>query len=51
MGGDMIVTRDAPRLVVPVRDSLGETRLRWPLPWAGCSESNIQTTIDHANSP
>ena len=47
----MIVTRDAPRLVVPVRDSLSETCLRSDLPQAGCSESNNHTFIDHANSP
>ena len=50
LGGDMIVTRDAPRLVVPVRNRLRATRLR-SLPWAGCSERHIQTFIDHANSP
>ena len=47
----MIVTRDAARLVVPVRDSLGGTCLRLAQPRAGCPESNIQTGIDHANSP
>ena len=47
----MIATRDAARLVVPLRDSFGETCLRWPLPRTGCSEANIQTFIDHANSP
>ena len=47
----MIVTRDAPWLVVPVRDSVSETCLRSALPRAGCFESNIQTVIDHANSP
>ena len=47
----MTVTRDAPRLVVPVQDSLGETCLQSPLPQAACSESHIQTAIDHANSP
>ncbi len=47
----MIVTRDAPRLVVPIRDSLGGTFLRSALPRPGNSESKIQTVIDHANSP
>ena len=46
----MIVTRDALRLVVPVRNRLRETRLR-SLPWAGCSKRHIQTVIDHANAP
>ena len=47
----MIATRDAPRLVAPVRDSLRDIYLRWPLPRDGCSETNIQTVIDHAHSP
>ena len=47
----MILTRDAHRLVVPVRDSLGGTFPRSALPRPGNSESNIQTFIDHANSP
>ena len=47
----MIATGETPRLVVPVRDSLGETCPRWPRPRAGCSETNIQKFIDHANSP
>ena len=47
----MIATRDAARLVVRVQGSLGETCLRPALPRARCSESNIQTVIDHANSP
>lgn len=47
----MIATRDAAWFVVLVQDSVGETCLRPALPRAGCSESNIQTFIDHANSP
>ena len=47
----MIMTRDAARVVVPVRDGAGETCLRSALSRAGCSETNVQTVIDHANSP
>lgn len=47
----MIVTRDAAPRVALEPNSLSETRLRSALPRAGCSESHIQTVIDHANSP
>ena len=47
----MIVTLDATSIPMPIRDRLGETRLRTTLAPVRCYESDSQVFLDDVNSP
>ena len=47
----MSVTLDGTSVPMPMRDSLGETRLRTALGQTGCYESDSRALLDDANSP